>query len=121
MTTNGYHNGSLALASYGARWRVLRWLCTAEMFVRKQINMTTSIQRKCVEDMVEWIEKDGFGGNCILLGKYVFLAAFNMLGNLVDPELEKGVEFYSAMNMVMEWSGRANVSDLFSWIGWIDL
>lgn len=125
MTAHGYHYGSLALAPYGSRWRVLRRMCTVEMFVGKRINETGGIRRKCVEDMLFWIEKDG-NGNAIPVGRYVFLASFNMLGNLmmsrdlVGPESEKGMEFYGAMKRVMEWSGRPNVSDLFPWIRWID-
>ncbi|KAK4419311.1 cytochrome [Sesamum alatum] len=126
MTAHGYHYGSLALAPYGSRWRVLRRICTVEMFVGKRINETGGIRRKCVDDMLSWIEKDG-NGNVIPVGRYVFLASFNMLGNLmmsrdlVDPESEKGMEFYEAMKRLMEWSGRPNVSDLFPWIRWIDL
>lgn len=91
----------------------------------KRINETAGIRRRCVDRMLSWIEKDGING--IAVGKYVFLAAFNMLGNLmmsedlVEPESETGMEFYGAMKRVMEWSGRPNVSDLFPWIGWMDL
>ncbi|KAL2250718.1 UNVERIFIED_CONTAM: cytochrome [Sesamum indicum] len=126
MTAHGYNYGSLALAPYGSRWRVLRRICTVEMFVSKRISETEGIRRKCVDDMLSWIEKDG-NGNAIPVGRYAFLASFNMLGNLmmsrdlVDPESEKGLEFYDAMKKVMEWSARPNVSDLFPWIRWIDL
>ncbi|KAI3471991.1 hypothetical protein Pfo_028679 [Paulownia fortunei] len=130
MTAHGYHNCSLALAPHGSPWRVLRRICTVELFASKRINETGGIRRRCVEDMLSWIEKEGnanAGGNEIPVGRYVFLAAFNMLGNLmmsrdlVDLESEKGMEFYGAMKGVMEWSGRPNVSDLFPWIRWIDL
>ncbi|KAH6825330.1 hypothetical protein C2S53_009934 [Perilla frutescens var. hirtella] len=127
MTAHGYHHGSLALAPHGPRWRVLRRLCTAEMFASKRINETAGIRRRCVDHMLSWIGKAGGDGNGIAVGKYAFLAAFNMLGNLmmsedlVDPESETGTEFYGAMKRVMEWSGKPNVSDLFPWMKWIDL
>lgn len=123
MTAHGYHIGSLALSPHGPRWRLLRRICTAEMSVHRRINETAGIRRRCVEDMLSWIEN----GNAIPVGRYAFLAAFNMLGNmmmsrdLVGPESDKGMEFYGAMKRVMEWSGRPNVSDLFPWIGWMDL
>ncbi|KAK4481144.1 hypothetical protein RD792_012022 [Penstemon davidsonii] len=129
MTSHGYHNGSLALAPYGPRWRVLRRICTVEMFVNKRINETENIRQKCVSKMISWIEKEYNGNpeNGILVGRYVFLAAFNMLGNLmmsrdlVEPNSETGIEFFGAMKGVMEWSGRPNVSDLFPWLRWIDM
>ncbi|KAK6140052.1 hypothetical protein DH2020_026187 [Rehmannia glutinosa] len=84
MTAHGYHNGSLALAPYGSAWRVLRRICTVEMFANKRINETGEIRGRCVENMLTWIEKDGNGnGNGIPVGRFVFLAAFNMLGNLM--------------------------------------
>lgn len=128
MTAHGYPSASLALAPYGPRWRALRRLCTVEMFTAKRIGATAAIRRRCVDDMLSWIEaagKDGGGG--VAVGKYAFLAAFNMLGNLmmsedlVTPESEAGVEFYGAMKRVMEWSGKPNVSDLFPWSRWLDL
>lgn len=129
MTAQGYPSGSLALAPYGPRWRALRRLCTVEMFVSKRINETAGIRRQCVDDMLSWIANAGAGagGDGILVGKYAFLATFNTLGNLmmsrdlVDPESEAGMEFYGAMKSVMELAGRPNVSDLFPWIGWLDL
>ncbi|KAK6140014.1 hypothetical protein DH2020_026230 [Rehmannia glutinosa] len=125
MTAHGYHNGSLALAPYGSAWRVLRRICTVEMFANKRINETGEIRGRCVENMLTWIGNGN--GNAIPVGRFVFLAAFNMLGNLmlsrdlVGPESETGMEFYGAMKRVMEWSGRPNVSDLFPWIRCIDL
>lgn len=77
--------------------------------------------------MLNWIEEAGTGGGGVAVGKYAFLAAFNMLGNvmmsedLVTPESEAGVEFYGAMKRVMEWSGKPNVSDLFPWSRWLDM
>ncbi|KAJ6699509.1 CYTOCHROME P450 FAMILY PROTEIN [Salix purpurea] len=58
MRAHGYDQGSLALAPYGSFWRVLRRLVTVDMIVTKRINETTSIRRKCVDDMLQWIEEE---------------------------------------------------------------
>ncbi|KAI3473942.1 hypothetical protein Pfo_028516 [Paulownia fortunei] len=129
MTAHGYHNGSLALAPYGSPWRVLRRICTVELFVSKRIKRQGASGEGVLKICCPGLRKKGMPmpGECHSCGRYVFLAAFNMLGNLmmsrdlVDPESEKGMEFYGAMKGVMEWSGRPNVSDLFPWIRWIDL
>lgn len=50
---------------------------------------------------------------------FLFLALFNMLGNLiiskdlVDPESEEVSEFFNTMKGIMEWIGIPNISDIF--------
>ncbi|CAI9760629.1 unnamed protein product [Fraxinus pennsylvanica] len=131
MRSKDYHKGSLALAPYGVYWRVMRRLCTVEMFVNKRINETVSVRRKCIDNMLLWIEKEANSvegrKNGIQVARYVFLASFNMIGNLmlsrdlVDPESKEASEFFEAMKGVMEWGGHPNISDLFTWLRWLDL
>ncbi|KAM7526139.1 hypothetical protein LguiA_016041 [Lonicera macranthoides] len=130
MRSNDYCEGSLALAPYGAYWRVLRRICTVEMIVAKRINATVSVRRKCIDDMVVWIEREAGGGKeerGVNVARYVFLASFNMLGNLmlsrdlVDPDSKVGSEFLEGMMGLMEWTGHPNVSDLFPWLRWFDV
>ncbi|CAA2968767.1 cytochrome P450 76A2-like [Olea europaea subsp. europaea] len=131
LRSKNYHKGSLALAPYGVYWRVMRRLCTVEMFVNKRINETESLRRKCTDNMLLWIEKEANSvegrRNGIQVARYVFLASFNMIGNLmlskdlVDPESKEASEFFDAMKGIMEWGGRPNISDLFSWLRWLDL
>ncbi|TKY62049.1 steroid 17alpha-monooxygenase or 17alpha-hydroxyprogesterone aldolase [Spatholobus suberectus] len=40
--------------------------------------------------------------------------------DLFDPESEEGSEFFAAMMGLMEWTGHANVTDLFPWLRWLD-
>lgn len=125
-----YVSGSVALAQYGPYWRVLRRICTVEMFTAKKINETASIRRKCVDDMIAWIEKESskaIPGEGVHVARFVFLASFNMVGNLVlsrdlvDPKSRNATEFFNSMMGIMEWSGRPNVSDIFPWLKWLDL
>ncbi|KAA8518636.1 hypothetical protein F0562_016110 [Nyssa sinensis] len=129
MQSHDYNKGSLALAPYGTYWRVLRRICTVEMLVNKRINETVSIRRKCVDDMLLWIQKEANSGakeRAIHLARFVFLASFNMLGNLmlsrdlVDPDSKEGSEFFSAMMGLMEWTGHPNIADLFPWLRRLD-
>ncbi|XP_019158393.1 PREDICTED: cytochrome P450 76A1-like [Ipomoea nil] len=124
-------SGSVALAQYGPYWRVLRRICTVEMFTTKKINETAGVRRKCVDDMVAWVEKEAREttdhGKGIHVARFVFLASFNMVGNmilsrdLVDPESETAKEFFDAMMGIMELAGRPNVSDIFPWLKRFDL
>ncbi|MCD7445972.1 hypothetical protein HAX54_024676 [Datura stramonium] len=122
----------MALAPYGNYWRFLRRICTVEMFVHKRINETSRLRRESMDKMLEWIEKKansgGGGGEGIEITRYVFLASFNTLGNLIlsknlvaDPESEQGSEFFKAMVGIMEWAGVPNISDIFPCLKMFDV
>nr|XP_009785656.1 PREDICTED: cytochrome P450 76A1-like isoform X1 [Nicotiana sylvestris] len=128
---HNFYQVSMALAPYGNYWRLQRRICTVEMFVNKRINETVQIRRKSMDKMLQWIEKQSNLENVdrsgIEVTRYVFLASFNMLGNLMlskdlaDPESEKGSEFFKAMTGIMEWSGVPNISDIFSCLKRFDI
>ncbi|XP_060176019.1 cytochrome P450 76A2-like [Lycium barbarum] len=127
---HNYYQGSMALGRYGSFWRFQRRICTVEMFVHKKISETVPVRRKCVDNMLKWIEKEANSaekGSGIEVTRFVFLASFNMLGNLIlskdlaDPESEKASEFFNAMKGIMEWSGSTNVSDIFPFLRKFDL
>nr|QUN00500.1 cytochrome P450 76A84 [Tripterygium wilfordii] len=129
MRVHGYDQGSLALAPYGSHWRALRRLVTVEMIVSKRINETVPIRAKCVNKMLEWIEEEAgkLGvGNGVHVARFVFLSTFNLLGNLMlsrdlwDPESKDGSEFFGSMMGLLEWTGHANLADLFPWLKWLD-
>ncbi|KAG5583053.1 hypothetical protein H5410_053680 [Solanum commersonii] len=119
---HNYYQGSLAVGRYGSFWRFQRRICTVEMFVHKKISETVPIRRKCVDNMLKWIEKAGSSaekGSGIEVTRFVFLASFNMLGNLVlskdlaDPESEEASDFFNAMKGIME---RKCVDNMLKWI-----
>ncbi|KAF4388049.1 cytochrome P450 76A2 [Cannabis sativa] len=124
----GYNKGSLALAPYGAYWRVLRKLVTLDMLVLKRINETVVVRRKCVDNMLCWIEQESSNNSSkgVHVARFVFLMSFNLLGNLMlsrdllDPNSVEGAEFFSAMMGIMEWGGHANIADFFPWLRWLD-
>ncbi|VVA09352.1 PREDICTED: cytochrome [Prunus dulcis] len=124
-----YHKGSLALAPYGSHWRVLRRLMTVDMVVNKRINETAFLRRKCFDNLQLWIEEEASKlkeGHGVHVARFVFLMTFNLLGNLmlsrdlVDPKSNEGLEFFKAMNGLMEWNGAANMADYFPWLRWLD-
>ncbi|KAL2508692.1 Cytochrome [Forsythia ovata] len=129
--SKNYYKGSLGLAPYGVYWRVMRRICTVEMFVNKRINETVSIRRKCVDNMLLWIEKEANSmqgrRNGIQVARYIFLASFNIIGNLmfskdlVDPESKEGSDFFNIMKRMMELGSQPNISDLLPWLRWFDL
>lgn len=57
MLVHGYYRGSIALAPYGPCWRLLRKLVAVNRLVSKRLNETASIRRRCVNDMLRWVEE----------------------------------------------------------------
>ncbi|KAL7087207.1 hypothetical protein ACP275_13G053400 [Erythranthe tilingii] len=128
MTSHNFHKAALSLSPYGPYWRSMKRMMTVEMLVHKRIVETEPIRRRCISNMVQWIqnESSSSGGRGVHVARFVFLASFNMLGNLmlsrdlVSPESEEGSEFFAAMIDMMEWSGHPNIGDLFPWMKWMD-
>ncbi|KZV28450.1 hypothetical protein F511_03253 [Dorcoceras hygrometricum] len=130
MRAYDFNKAAVSLAPYGQYWRVMKRVMTVEMLVQKKINETTDIRLRCITDMVRWIGKEATDATVSAAGihvaRFVFLASFNMLGNLmlsrdlVSPESAEGSEFFSAMVELMEWSGHPNIVDLFPWLKWLD-
>lgn len=121
---------SMALAPYGPYWRSLRRLVTTDILTVKRINESAPIRRKCVDDLISWIEEEAQGTDGkaagLELARFFFLATFNMIGNLmlsrdlVDPKSRKGSEFLTAMNEGMDNLAHANLADFFPWLKWVD-
>ncbi|KAK3405859.1 hypothetical protein EUGRSUZ_K02083 [Eucalyptus grandis] len=131
MRSHDYHEGSVALAPYGSYWRMSRRLLTVDMLVAKRLNETAPIRRKCIDKMLTWIGEAASAekvrlGEGIHLARFVFLTTFNLLGNLMlsrdlfDPDSKVGSDFFVAMAGLMEWTGHANIADLFPWLRWLD-
>ncbi|XP_048136137.1 iridoid oxidase-like isoform X2 [Rhodamnia argentea] len=131
LTAHGYDQGSLAVGRYGGYWRVLRRLCSAELLVNKRINETAHLRQKCVDSVIAFVEEEMVAKRATIeqgidLSHFLFLLAFNVMGNMVlsrdllDPQSKDGPEFFDAMNRFMEWAGKPNVSDFAPWLRWWD-
>ncbi|KAL4289167.1 hypothetical protein AHAS_Ahas19G0359100 [Arachis hypogaea] len=129
MRVHNYDKSSLALAPYGPYWRLMRRLVTVDMLVAKRINDTAPVRRRCVNDMVSWVAKEAKkvkAGEGVHVARFVFLMSFNLFGNLMlsqdmfDPESETGSDLFKAIMGLLEWTGHANVADVFPWLVWVD-
>ncbi|KAK1380469.1 Cytochrome P450, E-class, group I [Heracleum sosnowskyi] len=124
-----YYTVSIAFGSSSTYWRTLRRICTSEIFANKRINDTMLIRRKCVDELLSWIEDEveKSAGGRIVVRDFVFPAFFNMIGNLtlsrnlVDPQSKISSEFCTALAGFHECVGRPNISDLFPWLRKLDL
>ncbi|XP_065857232.1 iridoid oxidase-like [Euphorbia lathyris] len=131
-TAHNYTKGSISIGRYTPYWRILRRLVTLGLVTNKKIQETVSIRRKCIDDMIQFIQEDsaaaqrrGESGE-VELAKYVFIMTFNLMGNLVlskdlvNPQSEEGNDFFHAMDKVMELGGKPNFADFFPFLKRLD-
>lgn len=127
LTAFNFNAGSLGMNTYGGHWRVLRRLCSMEFLINKRMNDTTALRRRIMDNMVSWIEEESREGTGeVQLSRFLFLMAFNLVGNLMlsrdllnagDPE---GMEFFDSMNKVLELAGTPNIADFLPFLKWLD-
>nr|XP_043612415.1 iridoid oxidase-like [Erigeron canadensis] len=119
--------GSMITAQYGPNWRLLRKLSTTEFFLNSRLDATSSIRTRCIDKLVQSIQDaSGNGANQIDVGRFFFLMAFNLIGNLMfsrdllDSKSKKGAEFFYHAGKVMEYAGKPNVADFMPFLRWLD-
>lgn len=123
------HEGSLITSQYGPHWKMLRRLSTTEFFVTSRLDAMQGARRRCIDRMVHFIQDAAAcvgGNNAIDIGRFFFLMAFNLIGNLIfskdllDPESERGKKFFYHSGKVMELAGKPNAADFLSFLRWLD-
>ncbi|XP_050228752.1 iridoid oxidase-like [Mercurialis annua] len=124
FTSHNYDKGSLAMGRYGPFWRILRRICATELMTNKRVNDTVPIRRKCVDQMIKYVEDNE--GSEVDLVHLLFLTAFNVIGNLtlsqdlLDPHCKEGHNFYKAMDKFMVWAGTPNFADFLPFLKFMD-
>ncbi|KAL5976443.1 hypothetical protein ACLOJK_020775 [Asimina triloba] len=126
MRACSYNEGSMALAQYGPYWRLLRRLCTTQLFVNRRLNETITVRKKCVEDMVKSIAEEAQKNSSVDLNTFVYFTVFNLVGkltlscNLLDTEMKEGAELARLNAEATELTGKPNVADFFPLLRWFD-
>lgn len=119
--------GSMITAQYGPKWRLLRRLSNTEFFLNSRLDATSGIRSRCIDKLVQSIRDASCNGaNSIDIGRFFFLMAFNLIGNLMfskdllDSKSKKGAEFFYHAGMVMEYAGKPNVADFLPFLKGLD-
>ncbi|KAK6943944.1 Cytochrome P450 [Dillenia turbinata] len=86
MKCHDLHKTIPGLAPYGTFWRVLKRIYTVDMMVAKRLNETVPVRRKCVDQMLAWIDEEALNPHPIDVGRFMSLTAFNIIGTLCFPE-----------------------------------
>ncbi|KAG8374172.1 hypothetical protein BUALT_Bualt11G0103200 [Buddleja alternifolia] len=122
------NEGSLITAQYGPHWRMLRRLCTAEFFAASPLDAMRGVRAKCVDQMMQFVN-DAVSGPAaapVDVGRFFFLMAFNIIGNLIfskdllDSKSESGAKFFYHAGKATEFAGKPNVADFLPVLRWAD-
>ncbi|KAI3941583.1 hypothetical protein MKW92_009012 [Papaver armeniacum] len=120
LKTDDAHSGTMVLGEYGPYWRMLKRICTTELFSRKRIKDTAPLRRQCVDKLMQWIADEAKeSGTNVELARFVFASSFNVIGNLilsrdlVDPKSSKGNDFFNLNSELTELTAKPNIADLF--------
>lgn len=122
----GDHQGSLITSQYGPHWKMLRRLSTTEFFVTSRLDALQDTRVRCIHRLLHFVDQQVHLNKPIDVGRYFFLMAFNLIGNLIfskdllDPESERGQTFFYHAGKVMEFAGKPNSADFFPFLKWID-
>ncbi|KAI3845157.1 hypothetical protein MKX03_019824 [Papaver bracteatum] len=121
------YNGTITLGQYGPYWRMLRRICTSELFSRKRILDTAPLRRRCVDKLIAWISEEAKEtGNSVEVARFVFATSFNLISNLMiskdllDPKSTKGNHFFDVTSDLVELAARPNIADFFPTLRPID-
>ncbi|KAF2289778.1 hypothetical protein GH714_038592 [Hevea brasiliensis] len=100
--------------------------------VEGSLNEITSLRRKCVDNMIKYIEDDiaaaharGESGE-LMVAHYTFVMAFNLIGNLMisrdllNSQSKEGFVFLDSMKKAMQLAGEPNIADFFPFLEGLD-
>ncbi|KAL8509333.1 hypothetical protein ACS0TY_016511 [Phlomoides rotata] len=122
------NEGSLITAQYSPHWRTLRRLCMAKFFTAGPLDALRGVRAKCIDQLVQNIRDAAAakGGGHIDISRFFFLMAFNLIGNLIfskdllDPNSERGAEFFYHAEKATEFAEKPNVVDFLPVVRWAD-
>lgn len=109
------------------KWKSLKRLCSVEMFSLQKLNLTETLRRRKVDDLLHYLDHCSSQGRPVYVGHAIFTTAFNILSNtLFSVDLARydgGVsqKFKDVLWGLVKESARPNVSDFFPALRFLDL
>ncbi|MED6196197.1 hypothetical protein PIB30_045164 [Stylosanthes scabra] len=126
----GHHKVSLVWSPICDHWRTLRKLCSTNIFSPQKLESTSKLRHKKVEELVNFVRTCSTNGEGIDIGKVVFTTIMNSLSNTLfsmdfaqygNGDGNGFQNFKGIVESVMIDFGKANVSDLFPLLRFLDL
>ncbi|KAL6979927.1 hypothetical protein U1Q18_021582 [Sarracenia purpurea var. burkii] len=127
ITSQPNPDATIAWAPVDHRWRRLRRICKTRLFNAQTLDLLQNLRHKKARELVLYIGKHADFSAAVDVGRAAFATTLNLMSNtifsvdMVDPEFESAQEFKDLIWRIMEDSGKANLSDCFPAIKWLDI
>lgn len=121
-----HHRDSLVWLPLSPLWRSLRKITNSEVFSARKLDMSQSLRRKKVRDLLDYVQKQSEAGLAVDIGLVAFTTSLNLLSNtffsvdLGDPSSEYAAEFRETIRGIVEEMGKPNFADYFPMLNKID-
>eukprot|EP01018_Ginkgo_biloba_P019790 Gb_03772 [translate_table: standard] len=124
-----FHQSSFVWSEYaGPRWRMLRRICSNELFSAKRLEALQHLRRDQVFGTTQLIHDHYYAkGKSVDIGQTMFVASFNLLGNMIFSQNvlsqhsdQPADELKETIWKVMEILGAPNLADFFPFLRFLD-
>ncbi|KAL6955733.1 hypothetical protein U1Q18_041312, partial [Sarracenia purpurea var. burkii] len=126
ITSQPNPDATIGWAPVDHRWRRRRRICKTRLFNAQTLDLLQDLRHKKARELVLYIGKHADSNTAVDVGRAAFATTLNLMSNtifsvdMVDPEFESAQEFKDLIWRIMEDSGKANLSDYFPAIKWLD-
>ncbi|KAK4258226.1 hypothetical protein QN277_007698 [Acacia crassicarpa] len=122
-----HHKFSVGWLPISPQWRALRRACAIQLFSTVRLDSTQFLRQRKVEDLINHVHEYSIKGEAIDLAEAAFTTVLNTISNMLFSRdfacygSDKTQEFKKLVVEVADETGKANVSDLFPVLSFLDL
>ena len=112
---------------YGPQWRLLRKICTTELFSTKRMDALQHLRRQEVHRIIGSIFEDSKEARTVNVGASAFVTSLSLVGRMVCGKLvflpgsQEAAEFKDMVWQLLKLAGVINLSDVFPFFERFDL
>ncbi|XP_054781363.1 cytochrome P450 76T24-like [Prosopis cineraria] len=122
-----HHRLSVGWIAISPQWRTLRRACVTEVFSTLKLDLTQFLRQSKVGDLIHHVHEYSIKGEAIDLAKASFTTVLKSISNMLFSMdfacygSDKTQEYMKLVIGIVDEAGRANVSDLFPVLSFLDL
>ncbi|KAK4269702.1 hypothetical protein QN277_022825 [Acacia crassicarpa] len=121
-----HHKFSIGWLPISPQWRALRRVCVIKLFSTIRLGSTQFLRQSKVQDLINHVYECSIKGEAVDLAEAAFTTVLNTISNMLFSMdfgcygSDKTNEYKKLVIGVTDESGRANVSDLFPVLSFLD-
>lgn len=126
MRSRDHYMHSVVWLPASAKWKVLRKVCTVQVFSRSKLDVTEHLRRKKADELLDYVRGRSSEGQAVDIAQTAFTTVLNMLSrtifsiDIAQYDEASGQEFKEIVWGIMEAGGGPNISDFFPALRFFD-